>query len=89
MKQSILFIDLPIRAGYETVRKEVRLWRAVLDQAISDACLEPQDPTEAVHKARAISFLSLPSDDFDAVCFLANLDRQIVRRVCTRILEED
>lgn len=68
------------------MEKEIRLWRAVLDQALEDALLIPETRTEAANKKLARTYLSSPSDDLSEVCYLACIDTTVVERVCKRLL---
>lgn len=81
MKRSNLFGNLPVQQSLLEVEREVRLWRAVLDQAIEDATIR-----RGAYKWMARAFLSEPSQDFQDVCYLAGLDQETVQKVCQQIL---
>jgi hypothetical protein len=62
-------------------QNEIRLSRAVLDQALFDATLAPQNGEEVEAKREAIEWFEKEDDDFDAVCFLAQLDPAVILRI--------
>lgn len=62
------------------------LWRAVIDQAITDACSTAKDRIARDAHAAAHRWLFKPSSDFDQVCALAGFEPDQVRRYATERL---
>lgn len=57
---------------------EVALWRAVLDQAMQDACAEPRAMPNPDDPGEARDWLWRSGPDFARVCDGAGLDRKAV-----------
>lgn len=55
------------------------MWRSVITQALMDAGSNSNKPEFKKEKARAISWLSGDSDDFNEVCIMADLDPRYVK----------
>ena len=73
-----MFSRIPIPPGAITVEKEVRLWRAVLDQALQDYKREVMTVEEQEIKDDARVWLRGDSDYFDQICERAMLDKEEV-----------
>lgn len=66
---------------------EVALWRAVIEQAITDGCSKPDDKSSKLDQVRARTWLTDNSSDFREVCALALLDPGAVRRVALKLAD--
>ena len=79
---------------YDTFDPVRNLWRNVLVVAIEDA-IKIKTMTLKFKRFYAkknrrwheLDYVSLPNQDFDSVCYLANLDGNIVRRKINETLE--
>jgi len=79
---------------YDTFDPVRNLWRNVLVVAIEDAIkiktmtLKFKDfYAKKNRRWHELDYVSLPNQDFDSVCYLANLDGNIVRRKINETLE--
>src|SRR3990167_2711958 len=81
MKRPFLLSKIPLRPELYPIEPEVRLWRAVIDQAIQDF-VDPHSEGCTKHdRKRAQVWLRANSQDFWEVCYLACLDPLIVVRI--------
>jgi hypothetical protein len=79
---------------YDTFNPVRNLWRNVLVVAIEDAIKIKTMTLKFKHfyakqnrRWHELDYVSLPNQDFDSVCYLANLDGNIVRRKINETLE--
>jgi hypothetical protein len=79
---------------YDTFDPVRNLWRNVLVVAIEDAIKIKTITLKFKHfyakqnrRWHELDYVSLPNQDFDSVCYLANLDGNIVRRKINETLE--
>jgi hypothetical protein len=79
---------------YDTFDPVRNLWRNVLVVAIEDAIKIKTMTLKFKHfyakqnrRWHELDYVSLPNQDFDSVCYLANLDGNIVRRKINETLE--
>jgi len=79
---------------YDTFDPVRNLWRNVLVVAIEDAIkiktmtLKFKDfYAKKNRRWHELDYVSLPNQDFDSVCYLANLDGNLVRRKINETLE--
>jgi hypothetical protein len=79
---------------YDTFDPIRNLWRNVLVVAIEDAIKIKTMTLKFKHfyakqnrRWHELDYVSLPNQDFDSVCYLANLDGNIVRRKINETLE--
>ena len=61
--------------------KEIRLWRAVLDQAIQDYQKNPVEPEDIRAKEEAQMWLRGDTEDFKEVCDMAMLNTRTVKAI--------
>ena len=61
--------------------KEIRLWRAVLDQAIQDYQKDPVEPEDIRAKEEAQMWLRGDTEDFKVVCDMAILNTRTVKAI--------
>jgi hypothetical protein len=80
---------------YDTFDPVRNLWRNVLVVAIEDAIKIKTITLKFKHfyakqnrRWHELDYVSLPNQDFDSVCYLANLDGNIVRRKINETLEK-
>ncbi len=73
-----LFGHLPTPIHDNTELREVNLWRAVLDQALNDALLNPETTQDKIAKDKAIHWIKY-NHLFETVCTWALLDPKLVR----------
>jgi hypothetical protein len=80
---------------YDTFDPIRNLWRNVLVVAIEDAIKIKTITLKFKHfyakqnrRWHELDYVSLPNQDFDSVCYLANLDGNIVRRKINETLEK-
>ena len=67
-----------------TPNPDVRIWRAVIALALEDVMITNQNRTESVLKGEAHDWFCSNSEDYNMVCFQAELDPKFVR---TRYLD--
>jgi len=79
MKRAPYFSELPIPNNLVTVEREIRLWRAVIDQALLDFLHESNLSENLSNKERAKIWLRGKTEDFSIVCEYAYLNAQYVR----------
>ena len=79
---------------YDTFDPVRNLWRNVLVVAIEDAIKIKTTILKFKHfyanenrRWHELDYVSLPNQDFDSVCYLANLDGNLVRRKVNETLE--
>jgi hypothetical protein len=79
---------------YDTFDPVRNLWRNVLVVAIEDAIKIKTMTLKFKHfyakqnrRWHELDYVSLPNQDFDSVCYLANLDGNLVRRKVNETLE--
>lgn len=73
-------VELWMGYGSYDVRGETALWRAVITQALLDAASSSAKAEDRISKTRARNWLLNGGRDFDAVCMLAEMDPQYVRK---------
>jgi len=81
---------LGVSLSSEMVKKvpnETKLWRAVLTLALEDVLNNSNSRNESVLKARSHDWFIGNSDDFQQVCFNAELDPEWVRERYQRALD--
>ena len=81
---------LGVSLSSEMVKKvpnETKLWRAVLTLALEDVLNNPNNRNESVLKARSHDWFIGNSEDFQQVCFNAELDPEWVRERYQRALD--
>lgn len=61
--------------------KEIRLWRAVLDQAIQDYQKDPIEPEDIRAKKEAQIWLRGDTEDFKEVCDMAMLNTRTAKAI--------
>lgn len=69
----------------EPSRPELALWRAVVAQALSDACAPTNWGTSKLERDNARGWLLNDSRDFRRVCEFASLDPDAVRESAERL----
>lgn len=69
------------------VKPETKLWRAVITLAVEDVLNKSQGRNESVIKAEAHDWFIGGGEDFDIVCFNAELDPDFVRDRYLRALD--
>jgi hypothetical protein len=82
MKRPYIFSQIPIPLGTIQVEKEIKLWRAVLDQALQDYLHDPITAEEEEIKEVARVWLRGDTDYFHQICERAMLSK---REVMVRI----
>lgn len=80
MKRAYVFSRIPIPPGVFTVEKEVRLWRAVLDQALQDFKRPAVTVEDKEIKDEAKVWLRGGTDHFDHICERAMLNKEEVMK---------
>lgn len=63
----------------EKVPREVKLWRAVITLAFEDVSSESVAKVDAYRKQEAHTWLLGKSDDFNEVCYYAEIDPEFVK----------
>jgi|TARA_R110000803_G_scaffold197722_2_gene261329 hypothetical protein len=79
MKRAPYFSELHIPHELVTIEKEVRLWRAVIDQALIDFMTDNIAREFQANKEKAKIWLRGKSEDFSVVCEYAELNAKEVR----------
>ena len=67
----------------------VSLWRAVILQALQDAGSNSKKPEFKKNKARAISWLTIESDDLKEVCEMAELPVKYVMKSSAKAIKNN
>lgn len=67
---------------------EIRIWRAVISMALEDVMITNQNRTESVLKGEAHDWFCNNSEDFNFVCFQAEMDPKYVRMKYLEALEK-
>ena len=86
MKRAPYFSELPIPNNLVTVAREIRLWRAVIDQALLDFLSDSTVSENLSNKERAKIWLRGKTEDFSIVCEYAYLNAQNVREEIFNII---
>jgi len=79
MKRAPYFSELPIPNNLVTVEREIRLWRAVIDQALIDFLMNSEVSENLANKERAKIWLRGKTEDFLVVCDYAQLNPKEAR----------
>jgi len=58
---------------------EVKLWRAVINNALGDATINLNDRKSSIQKMDAHYWITNNTDDFQKVCYYADLDPENIR----------
>jgi hypothetical protein len=85
-KRAPYFAELHIPNDLVTIESEVRLWRSVIDQAISDFLTENKSRESLSNKERAKIWLRGKTEDFSIVCDYAQLNAKNVREEIFNII---
>ena len=85
-KRAPYFSELHIPNDLVTIESEVRLWRSVIDQAISDFLTTYTSRESLSNKERAKIWLRGKTEDFSIVCEYAYLNAQNVREEIFNII---
>jgi hypothetical protein len=80
LKQASFFGQVPILPEQYEIEKEIRLWRAVLDQALEDILNDKFGPHTEQNKEAARLWVLECDEDFEEVCELACLEPPKVQR---------
>lgn len=72
--------------AFNAAMDEESLWKAVITQAVVDACSHSRRPEATQNKYAAIRWLTTGSDDFVTVCLSAGLDPSHVRKLAKKAL---
>ena len=67
---------------------EARLWRAVILQALEDACHPSKAIARELNRAQARRWLLEPNGPFEAVCAFAGMDADYIRKEARRLIAE-
>jgi len=86
MKRAPYFSELPIPNNLVTVEREIRLWRAVIDQALLDFLSDSKVSENVANKERAKIWLRGKTDDFLIVCDYAQLNAKEARELIFNII---
>lgn len=89
MKRAGTIGSLPIAREFDEVEKEVRLWRAVVDQAIADYLTESTEKRDLKYKREAKVWLRGNTKDFYDVCFLSCIEPIDMKRFIFEIITEE
>jgi hypothetical protein len=81
MKRALIFAKMEILPEHRKGEKEIRLWRAVLDQAIQDYQKDPVEPEDIRAKEEAQIWLRGNTEDFKEVCDMAMLNTRTVKAI--------
>jgi len=68
---------------------ETKMWRAVINNAIGDVALNLSDRKSSLLKMEAHYWIMDNTEDFQQVCYLAELEPDDVRRQYIRALEQN
>lgn len=73
-------------APYNFAHEEESLWKAVITQAVIDACNRNTDLESMQDKRKAIRWLTIPNIDFIHVCLNAGLEPSHIRKLAKKAL---
>lgn len=85
MDKTFVFSKVPIEAVWHPVEPEIRLWRAVLDQAVRDALNTGPEYCGPKDRRGARIWFKGTSRDFWDVCYLACLEPTLVLSIVRRL----
>ena len=85
-KRAPYFSELHIPNDLVTIESEVRLWRSVIDQAISDFLSTNKSRESVTNKERAKIWLRGKTEDFIIVCDYAFLHAENTRKEIFEII---
>jgi hypothetical protein len=86
MKRAPYFSELLIPHELVTIESQVRLWRAVIDQALIDFLTNSKSREAQVDKEKAKIWLRGKSKDFSRVCEYAELNAKEVREEVYKLI---
>lgn len=72
----------------QNLPQEIKLWRAVINNAVQDAMLQVSDRKSSLLKCDAHYWIIENSQDFQNVCHYADLNPEDVRRQYIRAIEK-
>lgn len=72
----------------QNLPQEIKLWRAVINNAIQDAMLQVSDRKSSLLKCDAHYWIIENSEDFQSVCHYADLNPEDVRRQYIRAIQK-
>tara|TARA_R110000803_G_scaffold80261_5_gene146059 strand:- start:5514 stop:5810 length:297 start_codon:yes stop_codon:yes gene_type:complete len=87
MKRAIWFGQLDIDPTLHSVTQEIVMWRAVIDQAIEDMINKDKGREARMTRLRARIWLQDAGEDFEQVCYLAQLPADIVQSKIKILME--
>jgi hypothetical protein len=73
----------------DEIESDVRLWRAVFDQAVADFLTESTEKRDLKNKEAAKVWLRGNTKDFYDVCYLACIEPKDVMKFLFEIINED
>ena len=71
----------------QNLPSEVKMWRAVINNALGDVTINSSDRKSSLHKFAVHDWITKNSDDFQQVCYYAELDPENVRRQYLRAIK--
>jgi len=79
-----IFSDYIVEEDKET-KAYRKLWRGVIYQLYWDFHREPTTDYQELHKSRAIIYLQNYKEDFDMMCFFADIDPDYLREKMDKV----
>tara|TARA_R100001591_G_C4299494_1_gene169958 strand:- start:268 stop:684 length:417 start_codon:yes stop_codon:yes gene_type:complete len=71
----------------QNLPNEVKMWRAVINNALGDVTINSSDRKSSLYKFAVHDWIIQNSDDFQQVCYYAELDPENIRRQYMRAIK--
>jgi len=71
----------------QNLPNEVKMWRAVINNALGDVTINSSDRKSSLYKFAVHDWIIENSDDFQQVCYYAELDPENIRRQYMRAIK--
>jgi hypothetical protein len=86
---NVMGINFATEMVKQDLPKEVKMWRAVINNAIGDVALNLSDRKSSLLKMEAHHWIMDNTEDFQQVCYFAELEPDDVRRQYIRALQNN
>jgi len=86
---NVMGINFATEMVKQDLPNETKMWRAVINNAIGDVALNLSDRKSSLLKMEAHYWIMDNTEDFQQVCYLAELEPDDVRRQYIRALEQN
>tara|TARA_R100001079_G_scaffold100594_1_gene65141 strand:+ start:80 stop:526 length:447 start_codon:yes stop_codon:yes gene_type:complete len=83
----IMGINFATEMVRQNLPNEVKMWRAVINNALGDVTINSSDRKSSLYKFAVHDWIIENSDDFQQVCYYAELDPENIRRQYMRAIK--